>query len=407
MKSIKKLEDNIYIFIKKYSLEIIFFIVTIVSLLIRVKFLKFESDDYLNFLVRWFNKIRQNGGILALKNSIGDYNIPYLLIRTFITYLPINQLIGIKVVSIVFDYLIAIVSMEIIYELLKDNKNKHLYALITYIIIVLLPSVFLNSSTWGQCDSIYTFFAITAILFLIKEKYIKSFIFLGIAFSFKLQTIFILPVFILVYISKRKFSILNFFIIPAVNLVMCLPAMLVGKPLKDCFAIYFNQMGEYSGYLSMNFPSIYSLFIKPIGGSNLIKIPSQELASVGTYLTLACFAIIAILFVYKNIKLNKHLIVELSLWSIMFATFLLPHMHDRYLYMADIISVIFCMTNIKKFYIPLSINLISLYVYIEYLYANHVIPIYYIAILFGIMLIIMTKQLIKDIKTNQKIGEEQ
>ena len=63
--------------------------------------------------------------------------------------------------------------------------NKFL-ELITYALVLIIPTVMLNSGMWGQCDSIYTTFVILALYFLVKEKYSLSFIMLGISFAFKL-----------------------------------------------------------------------------------------------------------------------------------------------------------------------------------------------------------------------------
>jgi len=189
---LKDMENKFFKFIKKHCLEILFFIVTVISLKARTNFLNYESQDFRAFLSIWFDLFKNNGGILALKYEIGDYNIPYLSILSILSYIPINPLLLIKIVSMIFDYIAAIVSMMIIYKLLENNKNKHLYALLVYSIIVILPSIILNSSAWAQCDSIYTAFILISILFILKEKYFKAFIFLGnISISIKINSFFI------------------------------------------------------------------------------------------------------------------------------------------------------------------------------------------------------------------------
>lgn len=405
MLNIKKIDEFIFKFIKKYSLTILFLIITIISILMRIKCIDIESADYNNFLINWYNQIKENGGFLALGEEIGDYNISYILIIAFLTYIPIRPLIAIKLVSILFDYSMAIVGMLLIYELLKKDKFKHLYALITYCILVILPSTVLNSSMWAQCDSIYTTFVLLSLLYLIKEKNIKAFIFLGIAFSFKLQTIFVLPVFILVYISKRKFQLCYFLIIPIINLVMCLPAIIMGRTIESCFDIYVNQVEEYSTYISMNFPNIYAMLFDTIGESNLIYNLGQEISRFGTLATISIFSIVAILVIYNETKINNELLIELTLWSVLLCTFLLPSMHDRYLYIADVISIIYFAITRKKIYIPIIVNFISLYVYVEYLYGSKNLPIEYVAIANAIILIIITKDIILKIN-NKKIEKE-
>ena len=225
----KKIEDKVFEFINKHRIVIFFIIISGISLLVRFFLLKYESVDYTMFLKEWFDEIKQFGGLKALNREIGDYNTPYLTIIALLTYLPIKSLYSIKIVSIFFDYVLAFGVCKIVAMIIKNNNNKKDILLIIYGTILMLPTVMLNSACWGQADSIYTAFTIWSIAFFFFDKYVKSFILLGVAFAFKLQTIFILPLYILIYISKRKFSIVHFFIIPVMNFVMCIPAMLARK----------------------------------------------------------------------------------------------------------------------------------------------------------------------------------
>lgn len=376
-------EKSIMNYIEKHKFFIFFLIITALSLLLRSKMFNFVSDDYRDFLGPWFNQLKDGGGLFALKNQIGNYNAPYLTIMALLTYIPIPSLISIKLVSIIFDYLCAFAVAKIIEVLLKDNKNKQIFMLIGYSLVVFLPTVFLNSACWGQADSIYTAFVLFSLLYLFKKKYTKSFIFLGIAFSFKLQIVFILPLYILMYISERKFSIYNFLIVPLVNVVMCIPSMLFGKSLVSCLMVYLNQTGEYSQFLTMNFPNVYSVFFKSnyTSAPNLIPNPNDMIASIGIYFTIFVFVLIALMVLYKKVKFDNRAIIEFGIWSVLIATFFLPHMHDRYMYIADLLGIIYLVYNKRKFYIPLIIELISLYTYMYYLYGFTAINIQIVSIL--------------------------
>ena len=122
MIKLKEIDNIFFKFVKEHCLEILFFIITVISLKARINFLNYESEDFTTFLLDWFNELKSNGGIFGLKYEIGNYNVPYLLILAVLTYIPENPLLLIKIVSIFFDYVIAIVAMMIIYELLKKVK---------------------------------------------------------------------------------------------------------------------------------------------------------------------------------------------------------------------------------------------------------------------------------------------
>lgn len=354
----------------------------------------FETTDYVSFLLPWYNELLDFGGISALKYSIGDYNVPYLTLVALLTYLPFPPLYSIKALSIIFDYMLALSCMMFVYKLFKEHKNRGLYAFITYVIVIMLPTVMLNSSAWSQCDSIYTTFLVLSFMYLIEEKYFKSFILLGISFAFKLQFIFLLPVYILIYINKRNFSILHFLLIPLANFVLCIPAMLAGRSFSDCMSIYINQAKTYSHYISMNFAGVYNLFLK---GENLIDTPNSSLATAGTLFTIFIFILSAFFIFLVKRKLTKKEIVSLGLWSILIAVFFLPHMHDRYMFSADVISIIYLMLNKEKWYIPLAINFVSTYCYFAYLFENVSIPISYVSILLFVVICILTKDIIKSL----------
>ena len=390
-------EKKLFDFIEKHKFIIFFIIITAISLFLRSIMLGYESGDYKDFLRSWFHQLEAGGGLFALKNQIGNYNAPYMTIMAFLTYIPIEPLISIKLVSVIFDYICAITVMEIIKVLLKDNKNKQLYMLLGYSLVIFLPTVFLNSACWGQADSIYTAFVLMSLLYLFKHKYTNAFILLGIAFSFKLQIVFILPLYILMYLSERKFSIWNFALIPIMDFVMCLPAIVFGKSIMDCINVYVGQTSYYSHYLTMNYPNVYSLFLKTdlSNSPNSVLSINSFIGTIGIIFTVFVFVIIAFMVLYKKVRFDNKAIIEFAIWSILIATFFLPHMHDRYIYMADLIGLLYLIYNKKKFYIPLAIEFVSLYTYMYYLFGNPGISIQVVSILNFVLLTLYSKDMIK------------
>ena len=181
-----KLRIKLFDFITKYRKIFFVIVITFIAFAIRLQSIKNLSGDMAWDLNSWFNELKANGGLLALKNSIGNYNIPYLVIMALLAYLPIEYFISIKAVSIIFDYILAISVAFLVKELLKGKKNANDLAVLAYGLILILPIVFINSADWGQCDSIYATFSVISLIFLMKGKDFKSFVFLGIAFAFKL-----------------------------------------------------------------------------------------------------------------------------------------------------------------------------------------------------------------------------
>ena len=73
----------------------------------------------------------------------------------------------------------------------------------------------LNSAVWGQCDSIYVSLALLALYWGMSGKPALGMAAMACSFAFKLQAVFIMPVFVLLLIAKRV-KLWHFLIFPAV-----------------------------------------------------------------------------------------------------------------------------------------------------------------------------------------------
>lgn len=389
-----KFEEKVINFCKKNYIILFVILITFLAFFVRFKMLDFASYDYNNFLKPWFDDLKSNGGLKGLATYKGDYNAPYMTILALLTYLPINSLYSIKFVSIVFDFLLAISSGLLVKELVKQNKK--IYFVLTYAILLFVPSVLLNGAYWCQCDSIYTTFIVLSLLFLVKEKYIPSFIMLGLSLSFKLQFIFILPLYLILYVVKKKFSILNFLIIPIVDIVLCLPAIIYGKPILDCLTVYFKQTATYSKSLVLNFPNIYQIFT---GNVDIFY-------TLGEVITIFVCALTLMYILYKKIKFNSEKILLLGIWFITTLTFLLPGMHERYLFVGEVLSILYFIVYRKNGFFMLFVNLCPMITYSIFLGGLNFQYMQLLSIGFLILLYFYTKIVFKTL-IGSKINEVQ
>ena len=192
---------------------IVFLAATFISFVIRFSLRNINNADTINCLIPWFYSIKENGGIFGLGTPVEglNYSFTYQFFIAIFTYLPIDPLYSYKIFSCIFDYLLAVAVAYFIYNSFDRHKTE--LALLAFIIVTCSPVVFFNSAGWGQCDAIYTFWVIAAILCLTKDKYLSAFILYGVAFAFKFQAVFFLPFFMFYYFYKKKFSIIHFGII--------------------------------------------------------------------------------------------------------------------------------------------------------------------------------------------------
>ena len=75
----------------------------ILAFYLRTMVLDYQTLDYQNFLSHWVEYYRANGGVKAFSAPLGNYNIPYMYFLCLFSYLPINDLHLIKLLSIGFD----------------------------------------------------------------------------------------------------------------------------------------------------------------------------------------------------------------------------------------------------------------------------------------------------------------
>ena len=331
---IKKFFNN-----KKNLVLTYILIISLFALCTRLKMFNFVSWDYKYCIETWLKKIIKLGGIKSLKYSVGNYNIIYMTFLSIISYLPFKHLYVVKLFSVIFDFISAIYGALIVNKIFNDKKNKSLYMSLVYTLILFIPTSLINSALWGQCDSIYTAFTLISLYYLIDDKIIPSFIFAGIAFSFKLQFVFILPLYIYLYFKKKNISLLHFLIIPLVNFITWIPAIIMGRSIKDCLLIYFSQTGAQNDVLTNNFPNIYKFIDLFFGKSQ---------GMVCLILTVVIIGSVLLFLIYNDVKITNEKIINLSILFIIIMTQFLPYMHERYAFTAEILLCIYVVLNKGK-----------------------------------------------------------
>lgn len=321
-----------------YTVFSVFFIV--LSLIIRIFGMSFISADYNLFLKLWYDEIKMNGGFSALGSQVGDYNIPYQIVIAAFTYINVYPLYCYKIFSIIFDYSLA---LGVVFLVSSEKKEIDLYKLRTICLasVLLLPSVFLNSAYWGQCDVIYVSFIVWSLYFFRKEKYTTAFLFLGFSFAFKLQVVFILPFAVYYCWSKKKVELVKLILIPAVGLIMSLPAVFMGRGLFDFISVYMNQSDSYQ-YMSTNAPNIWSKFVAPY---ETLKIPA-------VLITFILLGIVLLMVVLKKINAESSAsFAGVAAWSAWTCVMFLPAMHERYFFIVDILMLILALIMPRRYLI--------------------------------------------------------
>lgn len=306
--------------------------ITLLSIMIRSGLRNLSNMDVEQCLLPWYNDIRDNGGFRALGQQVGTYNILYQTVIAILTYIPADPVYAYKFSSAIFDYLLAVTVGMLVYRYSDgDRKWKGIFA---YAAVVLSPLVILNSAAWAQCDSVYAYFAMLALVMLCKEKYVPACIFLGVSLAFKLQAVFILPLFLFVWFWRRRFTIFCFLVIPVTMCVVNLPGVIMGRSFLDVFTIYLDQTDEYP-VMVQNYPSVW-LFLT----ENYYPDLYWHLKRASVLLTVAVLLLLMTVLLLKKVEWNPRNLIYIAFLVSYICVLFLPAMHERYGFLHEILAII-------------------------------------------------------------------
>jgi Gpi18-like mannosyltransferase len=377
---LKKIED----FLDRFGNCIFFIIVLIIGTMAKIAMFPAGNSD-LNTMVSWYDYIATHGRFAALKDEFAEYNVSYLYLLTLATFFPVAKYTAIKLISLVFDFLAAFAAYKIV-GLKYQNKTLRM---VSFLAVFLAPTVLINGAYWGQTDIIYTALILWSLYFAFKKNGNLSAISFGLAFSIKLQAIFALPL-IGIFVVKRLMKIRHLIWIPLTCFVLLLPSFIVGRDMESLLSVFINQTGHAGDYqqLSMQCPNFYYLF-----SSNAY----DEISGVGQVIAFsACFVIMFYAFKMRKF-LDKTLILKLGVFSVLIVVYFLPNMHERYFFIADILSILLVFYSPRLFYVPIVIGFSSLLSYLQFLrVGDPLVDFRILAAAVTVIIVLLGWELVKD-----------
>ena len=314
---------------------------SIIGLLVRIPGFDHLSGDMIDCYLPWYDSVPAGQGLKVLLNYDGDYGIPYATILLLLHYIPGPALYKIKAVSVVFEYLAAF-SVGLLASYFFEEKKKNIAFITGFAITLFYPALVMNGAWWGQFDAAYAAFVILMIHSLFKDKPFRAFVFLGIAITLKLQTIFIIPFFILYYYRRRNFSLKYIPVIPAVIFIMYIPAFLAGYSLATPVTMYLEQTLEYP-QMYMHYPGLWCYFWQ-LADYEMFHLPVICWVATG-------LALMLILVMAKGEDLSNKTWISIIFWSSLFPVYFLPAIHERYGLIAELAAVIYAIIYPKRAWI--------------------------------------------------------
>ena len=317
--------------------------------LLLMPFTNYDTDGY----SRWYDFIVENGIRPALGQNFAIYTPPYLYLLSLVTLSKglIPKIFAIKSIPIFFDFVNAV----LIYKILRLKYGEGKTPLLGAAVFLLAPTVLMNSAFWGQVDSFYTCFLLTSLFLLLTDRPLPALIAFGLSLSVKAQAAFLAP-FLLLMTLKKRVRWYEFGLVPLAYFVAMLPAVLAGRPIWEVFTVYLNQAAELQ-IPSHNAPNWY-IFVPQ--STYPVSMP------IGMLITL----LVAVIWAYshRNSSDKYEPVLFAALVSVVLTPFLLPKMHDRYFYPADVMSIILAFSTPQFWFIPICYQVISSLVYSIFLF---------------------------------------
>jgi len=331
---------------------IIFVALVGLTLLIRLSLRHVQTSDYIGFLNPWIEHMKQFG-IAGIGNINSNYNAPYLILLWIVGHLPFSNLFSVKLISIIFDYILA----GSVFLVVRFYKPIGITKYVSFLAILFAPTVIINGSLWAQCDVIYTSFIVLSFYAFLKNRLHTSWILWGISFAFKLQSVFFLP-FLLFGLFYKKRGFLGPIYAAAVIVALSILPMFYGRSLADVINVYVSQTSPNGDgqYFVLFAPTIFQIFTI----SSIEPVRKAMILIAGSFaLGLASLAFLR--------KFNAKSVLILAVLIVLSLPFLLPQMHERYFYVAEIF-LIMAACIIPKLIIPaIGMQVITVMSYIPYL----------------------------------------
>lgn len=356
-------------FFRKHYLWLVFIVILVASLIVRIAFFPFLSGDMYHFLLSWFNHLRNGGGLKAMGTypwtgndlvRAGDYPVSYINILALLSYLPGKPMNIIKALSVFFDYVLAFGALLIVREF---NKNKF-FSLMAFSVFVFFPTSILNSAIWGQADQIYVAFIVWTLWLLIRKRPMLAMIPLGLALSIKPQAIFFVPVVIFMWLAK-SIKLRHLLLIPLTIFATFLPSYFVGAPFKMPFEMYANQITNLYPNANYGAGSLYAFF-----EMSHFRDGINNYAGV-TFAFIAVGIALLYLYHYEVAATPKNLVYVATLFALV-VPFVLPHMHERYFYMADALVLVYVLVYRRKYFLGLLMSFSSVLTYTHFLTGQYI-----------------------------------
>lgn len=317
-----------------------------------------ETTGDMNIFVHWYHTLRGAGRIRGLGTEIGNYNAPFMYLMSVVGFLPGPLILKIKAVFVVADVVLAFFT----YRIVALQRPSSRVPIASALVVVLLPTVVLNASFLGQIDAMWAAPALGGVYYLLRGKPWWGVALCGVSLAIKPQGVFIFPLLLLLALAGR-IPWRTLLAAPVAYLLLDVPALILGRNPIELLTVYgLGRQGRIVERLTYDAPSVWA-FIPAVRRLDALR-------TLGTILAVAVIIGVIYVLIVRMLELTRERIVTAAALFAILVPFLLPGMHERYFFLADVMTVVLAVYRPRLWFVPLLVQASSLLSYLPYLFGT-------------------------------------
>jgi len=352
-----------------------------ITVAIRWSLFGFHSADMDEHALPWCDTLSRLGFARSMKEGGIDIGPTYIYFLWLVARLPFDRVIFIKTFSVLCDYGCALALATIVYRICGSRLRSTVAAFA----LLVTPTVVFNSSLWGQIDMVFVAPLIAALAaFLYGRIYVTAALF-GLALALKLQAVFLFPL-LGIWVVRKQIPWHALLPLPAVFFLALVPARLAGCPFGDLLMVYVNLTRHYSA-LTLNAPTIYTWL--PNDG--------RWFGSFGLWLAAGGVFMLGVACVRTKEPPSPILTIKEAAAFSCLTPLLLPHMHERYIFLGDVLCVLYAFLSPRHFWVALLVVGASFVSYFPFLFGTMPVPLWFAAVMLAVASVFLTADVVRTL----------
>jgi Gpi18-like mannosyltransferase len=161
----------------------------------------------------------------------------------------------------------------------------------------------------------------------------------------------------------------------------------MGRPFVDLLTIHIKHAEAYPA-LVLNAPNLYQWL--PY---------HRAIEKASLFFAIAMIFLFCYVGYQSKVEFEKNIIIKLATASAILTPFVLPHMHERYFFPADVLAIVYAFYFPRFFFVPILVITASFFSYIPVIFFNEVKPtlIPFLAVLMAVALIVTVIDLVRSL----------